>query len=119
MIRQLEKFVSKLQLDGSVDAARTAILAQDDCLLSRGVEQLLPLGRVVLERLNVVSLVLAAPPLPLIELLLERIPQVAALLIPQDTETRTFLHDIPIVRQHEFSLENPQRLVELLGQRKG
>lgn len=119
MIRQLEKFADKLQADGSADVARTAILAKDDCLLSSGAEHLLPLGQAVIERLNIVSLVVAAPPLPLIDLLFGRTPENAESVIPQDTETRTFLHDIPIVRQHEFSLDNPQRLVALLGQRKG
>lgn len=119
MIRQLEKFAGKLHMDGSADSAQTVILAKDDYLLSRGPEYLLPLGQAVIDRLNVVSLVLAAPPLPLVELLLGRTAADADSVVPQDTETRTFLHDIPIVRRHEFSVENPQRLVDLLGQRKG
>jgi ribulose-5-phosphate 4-epimerase/fuculose-1-phosphate aldolase len=40
-------------------------------------------------------------------------------IVPQDTETRTFLHDIPVVRHYEFTATDPLRLVELLGQRKG
>ncbi|HEY5672248.1 MAG TPA: class II aldolase/adducin family protein [Malonomonas sp.] len=119
MIRQLRKYAEKLQLDGSALADKSALLAQDDRLLSHGSETLLPLGQAVIKRLNVVSLVVAQPPLPLLEILLQRMPQTARTLIPQDTETRTFLHDIPLVRRDEFSLENPQRLVELLGQRKG
>lgn len=119
MIRQLERFVGKLAKDGSADISRMAILAKDENLLCRGAEPLLPLGQAVIERLNVISLVLAAPPLPLVDLLLGRMPASADSVIPQDTETRTFLHDIPIVRLDEFSVENPQRLVELLGQRKG
>ncbi len=119
MIRQLRKYADKLQLDGSALPQQTAILAQDDRLLSFGAEALLPLGQAVIERLNVVSLVVAAPPLPLLEILLRRLAEDAQTLIPQDTETRTFLHDIPLVRKEEFSIENPQRIVELLGQRKG
>ena len=119
MIRQLKKYADKLQLDGSALPERTAVLAQDDRLLSHGAQALLPLGQAVIERLNVVSLVVAAPPLPLLEILLQRLPETARSLVPQDTETRTFLHDIPLVRRSEFSVENPQRLVDLLGQRKG
>jgi ribulose-5-phosphate 4-epimerase/fuculose-1-phosphate aldolase len=119
MIRQMQKYAAKLLDDGSADRDRTAILAKDDCLLDWGADSLLPLGRVVIERLNVISLVVAAPPLPLIDLLLGRTPPNTDLVVPQDTETRTFLHDIPIVRQQEFSAGNPQRLVDLLGQRKG
>ena len=119
MIRQIKKYADKLQLDGSALPEKTAIFARDDRLLSHGCEAFLPLGQAVIERLNVVSLVIAEPPLPLLEILLQRMPQGARTLVPQDTETRTFLHDIPLVRRAEFSVENPQRLVELLGQRKG
>ncbi|MGK2906145.1 MAG: class II aldolase/adducin family protein [Desulfuromonadales bacterium] len=119
MIRQVNKYYSKLQLDGTVLPEKTAILVQDDSLLSHGVQDLLQLGKAIIARLDVVSLVLAAPPLPLWDILLNRLPEDAQTLVPQDTETRTFLHDIPIVRSHEYSVGSPQRLVELLGQRKG
>lgn len=119
MIRQVEKYAAKLVADGSADNQRTVILANDDQLISWGAESLRPLGQAVIERLNVISLVVAEPPLPLIELLLARTPLTENQVVPQDTETRTFLHDIPIVRQADFSVENPQRLVEQLGQRKG
>lgn len=119
MIRQLEKYADKLGQDGSAESKRMALLARDDQLLSHGTENLVPLGQAVIERLNVVSLVLASPPLPLLELLLNRLPKKISVLVPQDTETRTFLHDIPLVRRDEFSQADPKRLVELLGQRKG
>ena len=70
MIRQLHKYAAKLTADGSVDPARMALLARDDQLLSTGETELLPLGKALIERLDVVSLVVAAPPLPLIDLLL-------------------------------------------------
>lgn len=119
MMRQIEKYAGKLKLDGSAEPTRMALLAWDDRLLNWGAEALLPLGRAVIERLNVVSLVLASPPLPLLELLLGRTPAGTATVVPQDTETRTFLHDIPLVRREEYSVDNPRRLVDLLGQRKG
>ncbi len=119
MIRQLNKYAEKLQLDGSASHDKTAIFAYDDCLLSHGAQELLPLGKAVIERLNVVSLVLAAPPLPFLDILLSRLSGDAHTLVPQDTETRTFLHDIPLVRCDEFTVDNPGRLVALLGQRKG
>lgn len=119
MIRQLEKYAGKLTSDGSANKQQTAILANDDQLLNWGASTLLPLGQAVIERLNVISLVVAAPPLPLVEMLLARTPATETHVVPQDTETRTFLHDIPIIRQDQFTVENPQYLVEQLGQRKG
>lgn len=119
MIRQIEKHFNKMVADGSADETQTAILAKDDQLLCQGSDSLLPLGQAVLDRLNVVSLVVATPPLPLLDVLLGRLAADATEISPLDTETRTFLHDIPVVRQSEFSVERPERLVELLGQRKG
>ena len=119
MIRQIKKYFDKMIADGSADETKAAILAKDDQLLCQGSDLLLPLGEAVLDRLNIVSLVVATPPLPLLEVLLGRLASDATEISPLDTETRTFLHDIPIVRQTEFSVEQPERLVELLGQRKG
>ncbi len=119
MIRQIEKYADKLYADGSALPGRTALLAQDDCLLTWGAEELFSLGRAIIERLNVVSLVLAQPALPFMELLLQRVAEAETQLVPLDTETRTFLHDIPLVRKSDFSHADPQHLVELLGQRKG
>ena len=119
MIRQIEKYRSKLASDGSADGARIAILAKDDRLLQQGCEDLLSLGQGIIEQLNIISLVVAEPPLPLIDILLGRTADDAEEIVPQDTETRTFLHDIPIVRRSEFSVADLQRIVALLGQRKG
>lgn len=119
MKRQLEKYAGKLIADGGADAASMAILAKDDQILELGSPELLQLGRAVLERLNVVSLVIADPSLPLLDTLFGRLSPQASEIVPLDTETRTFLHDIPVVRRDQFSAEHPERLVELLGQRKG
>ncbi len=119
MIKQIEKFAAKLLVDGCAHPEWLAILAHDDCLLTWGAGDLMPLGKAVCGQLNVVSLVLASPPLPLLDILFERTPADIDTVEPLDTETRTFLHDIPLVRSHEFSVDNPQRLIELLGQRKG
>ncbi len=119
MIRQLRKYAGKLESDGSARSDRMAFLARDDQLLSLGSEGFAALGQAVIEQLDVVALVIAEPELPLPELLFSRIPVNDEVVVPQDTETRTFLHDIPLVRRDEFSFENVQRLVDLLGQRKG
>lgn len=119
MIRQLHKYAAKLAVDGSAAAEKTAILAKDDRLLSCGSDSLLPLGQAVIERLNVISLVVADPPLPLIDMLLKRTSLSETQVVPLDTETRTFLHDIPIVRADQFSVADPQWLATQLGQRKG
>jgi len=118
MIRQVRKYLAKLADDGSADPQQTLVIAKDDGLLWQGSETLQPLAQALIERLNIISLVIAQPPLLLDEVLLVRAVD-ATEIVPQDTETRTFLHDIPVVRHHEFTASEPLRLVELLGQRKG
>ncbi|SHI47949.1 Ribulose-5-phosphate 4-epimerase/Fuculose-1-phosphate aldolase [Malonomonas rubra DSM 5091] len=119
MIRQVRKYLQKMATDGSASVDHSLILAKDDCLLWQGSAELLPLGQTLIERLNIISLVVAEPPLPICDVLLGRTSADAAEIIPQDTETRTFLHDIPVVRKDEFSVDNAQSIVDLLGQRKG
>ncbi len=119
MIRQVRKYLAKLAKDGSADASKIAVLAKDDRLLGEGCDELLSLGSALIEQLNIMSLVVAQPPLPLIDVLLARTPASAAEIVPQDTETRTFLHDIPVIRRNQFSPANLQLIVALLGQRKG
>ena len=40
-------------------------------------------------------------------------------IIPRDTETRTFLHDIPLLRRTELGERPAAVIAELLGSRKG
>lgn len=119
MIRQIRKYLAKLAIDGSAAADRSAVLAKDDRLLGEGCEELRSFGAALIEQLNIISLVVAEPPLPLIDVLLSRTSSSASEIIPQDTETRTFLHDIPVVRRDRFAQDDLQVIVDLLGQRKG
>jgi ribulose-5-phosphate 4-epimerase/fuculose-1-phosphate aldolase len=117
--RQLANYLEKLAADGSTEPQRSAILARDDVLLSVGAEDLAALGGQILERLNAVALVVATPALPFADLLAARTPPGEKHIVPRDTETRTFLHDIPLLRASDPRRLDPAQLAELLGQRKG
>lgn len=119
MICQVKKYFDKLTTDGSAEPSHVAVVARDDEILSTGAEDFVSLATKILKQLNVVALVVAAPPFAFLEVLLQRMPPDSAEIIPLDTETRTFLHDIPVVRAEEFNPEDPSRLIALLGQRKG
>jgi ribulose-5-phosphate 4-epimerase/fuculose-1-phosphate aldolase len=73
----------------------------------------------VLERLSSLSLVAATPSLPFAELLVARSAAGTHCIEPQDTETRTFLHDIPFIRRQELSARPAEQIARLLGNRKG
>jgi ribulose-5-phosphate 4-epimerase/fuculose-1-phosphate aldolase len=119
MRRQLAHYLGKLAADGSADPRRTALLARDDVLLSVGAEDLATLGGEILERLNAVALVLATPTLPFADLLAARTSREERSIIPRDTETRTFLHDIPLLRRSDPRRFDAAYLAQLLGRRKG
>jgi ribulose-5-phosphate 4-epimerase/fuculose-1-phosphate aldolase len=119
MYDQLEKYAAKLLTDRSALPGRIAVAAQDDELIVSGDASLAGLARGVLERLSALSLVVAAPSLPFAGLLAARAPGGCSCIEPQDTETRTYLHDIPFIRRTELSARPAEQIALLLGNRKG
>lgn len=119
MYDQLEKYAVKLLTDRSALAGRIAVAAKDDELITVGDAELAALARGVLERLSALSLVVATPSLPFAELLVARAPDDCRCIEPQDTETRTYLHDIPFIRRTELSTAPAEQIARLLGNRKG
>ena len=99
MHAQLEKYMSKLVADRSAISGRIAVAVKDDELISCGEPELAGIARGVLERLNALSLVVAAPSLPFADFLIARSGSGSSCIEPQDTETRTYLHDIPFIRR--------------------
>jgi ribulose-5-phosphate 4-epimerase/fuculose-1-phosphate aldolase len=63
--------------------------------------------------------VVARPSLPFAEFLLARAPGADSCIVPQDTETRTFLHDIPFLRKSELAEDPAPQIAKLLANRKG
>ncbi|NJD91619.1 MAG: aldolase [Geobacter sp.] len=116
---QLEKYAAKLLTDRSAMAGRIAVAAKDDELISCGNPELAAMAVAVLERLNALSIVVAASSLPFADLLIARSAAEVHCIEPQDTETRTFLHDIPFIRLSELSKEPAAQIAPLLGNRKG
>jgi ribulose-5-phosphate 4-epimerase/fuculose-1-phosphate aldolase len=116
---QLEKYAKKLVSDRSAFPERIAVAAKDDEIISCGDPQLAGIAILVLERLNALSLVVATPSLPFADLLVKRAGAEGHCIEPQDTETRTFLHDIPFIRRSELSDNPAEQIAPLLGNRKG
>jgi ribulose-5-phosphate 4-epimerase/fuculose-1-phosphate aldolase len=116
---QIAKYSAKLLADRSASPGRIAFAAQDDRLLSDGNPELARLAGDVLGRLSALGLVVAAPSLPFADFLVRRAAPGEDCILPQDTETRTFLHDIPFLRASELDAGAPARIARLLGSRKG
>lgn len=116
---QIAKYAARLLSDRSALPGHVAFAAQDDALLSDGNPDLAMLCEGVLSSLSCLGLVAARPSLPFADFLVRRAPAGESRIVPRDTETRTFLHDIPFLRREEFSGGATGRIAKLLGNRKG
>ncbi|HEY6007584.1 MAG TPA: class II aldolase/adducin family protein [Geobacteraceae bacterium] len=116
---QIARYCAKLVADRSAAADGIAFAAQDDRLITAGNAALAPLAGEVLSRLTCLALVAARPSLPFAEFLIARAAAGEERIVPSDTETRTFLHDIPFLRCAELADEPTARMATLLANRKG
>ncbi|MBU5614957.1 class II aldolase/adducin family protein [Geomonas azotofigens] len=116
---QITKYTGKLLADRSACADGIAFAAQDDVLITAGAPELAALAGGTLSRLNSLALVAARPSLPFADFLIARAGQGEECIVPQDTETRTFLHDIPFLRRQDLPDDPGPLLARLLGTRKG
>ncbi|MBU5638642.1 class II aldolase/adducin family protein [Geomonas sp. Red69] len=116
---QIDKYTGKLVADRSACADGIAFAAQDDVLITAGAPELAALAGNTLSRLNSLALVAARPSLPFADFLIARAGAGEECIVPQDTETRTFLHDIPFLRRRDLAGDPAPILAKLLGNRKG
>lgn len=110
----LQHYAAKLVAEGIGKSGRVALLAQDDRPRAVGTAALIDQGLAILQHSNATALCLLEPPWPFADFLLRRAPQASA-IVPRDSETRTFLHEIPLLRG-PFSAEH---VAAALGGRKG
>jgi len=115
----IAKYAGKLLRDRSALPGRIGIAAHDDVMLSEGAPDLARLASAVLSRLSCLGVVAASPSLPFASHLLRRADAGAESIVPLDTETRTFLHDIPIVRREELAGDPAGAVAARLSHRKG
>jgi ribulose-5-phosphate 4-epimerase/fuculose-1-phosphate aldolase len=116
---QIAKYTAKLIADRSAEPDGIAFAAQDDVLITSGTSRLSLLAGETLDRLSCLALVAARPVLPFADFLVRRTGVGESCIVPRDTETRTFLHDIPFLRHAEQGEDAAGRAARLLGNRKG
>jgi len=115
----IEKYSRKLVSDRSALPERIAFAAQDDTVIAAGDAALSRLAASILGRLDCLALCVAAPALPFARFLLQRTESSEREIVPRDTETRTFLHDIPILRLSDLGDDPAEAIERVLGNRKG
>ena len=116
---QIQKYIDKLASDRSALPGAIAFAAQDDIMISRGEPSLARIAADTLTGLNCLALCAARPALPFADFLLQRTAAGEHEIVPRDTETRTFLHDIPLLRRSDLGDRQAGVIAGLLGSRKG
>lgn len=119
MLDQINKYTEKLIADRTATSGLVAFAAQDDIMISSGEKYLASLASDILSHLNCLALAIARPSLPFAEFLLRRAVPDQQMIVPRDTETRTFLHDIPILKESDLGIDPAGVIAEKLGSRKG
>lgn len=97
------KYTSKLLRDRTAVPESIRFYRLDDSVTASRNDEWLPVFTEVFRGLNVTALLFARTTLPFADLLVERSSPGTDRLIPNDSETRVFLHDIPFIRKGEWS----------------
>jgi ribulose-5-phosphate 4-epimerase/fuculose-1-phosphate aldolase len=120
--QQIEKYTQKLLRDRTSVQDSIRFYRLDDAVITNRQDEWLPVFKEVFNGLDVTALLFAKPALPFADLLVERADPKADRLVPKDSETKVFLHDIPFIRKAEW-LERPKsemagKIIHCLKKRK-
>lgn len=118
MRRQAERYLSKLRRFLALDPLSGGVAVADDRILTAGDPTTGGIAAEILQRLDAVSLFVAPLPIPFVDHLITRAGSPPA-IVPRDTETRTFLHDIPVVSRREWERDKVAAVADRLKRRKG
>lgn len=100
---QIEKYTRKLIRDRTALPESIRFYRLDDVVIAGKEDEWLPIFTDVFKELNITALLFAKTSLPFPDLLVERAAGEADRLVPNDSETRGFLHDIPFIRERDWS----------------
>lgn len=118
MYHQLEQYSQLLVAEKGVRSGRIAVCGQNDRVFSIGPTDLKQLACSVLRQLDCTAIVIAEPLYPFPDLLIQRSPGSISALIPRDSESKSSLHDIPIIRSQDQDTLS-QSICQALHKRKG
>ena len=118
----IEKFTDKLLRDRSAVPESIRFYVLDDTVITNREDEWLPVFTEVFSGLDVTALLFARMSLPFADLLVARSDPGAVRITPKDSETKTFLHDIPFIRKDEWSRsplrEQAGKIIRCLKERK-
>jgi ribulose-5-phosphate 4-epimerase/fuculose-1-phosphate aldolase len=122
MLDQIAKYTQKLLRDRTAVPDSIRFYRLDDMVMANQRDEWLPLFSSVFKGLDITALLFARLTLPFADLLVERAESGADRLVPRDSETRVFLHDIPFIRNRDWestsAADRTSMLIRCLKERK-
>ena len=119
MYTLLEQYATFLCEERLVQPDRLALSALNDRAFHFGADDLKQLSSQILEQLGCACVIVAKPLYALSEILIQRCPSTATNLMPRDSESKAFLHDIPIIRFTKDLHKTSELVCKALEKRKG
>ncbi len=118
----IEKYTQKLLRDRTAVPETIRFYVLDDRVITNRRDEWLPVFSEVFSGLDVTALLFARTSLPFADHLVARSAPGADRITPKDSETKTFLHDIPFIRKEEWSRsplqEQAGKIIHCLKERK-
>jgi len=99
---QLSKYSQKLIRNRTAEPESIHFYRLDDVVIANTKDEWLDVFTAVFNELNITALLFARASLPFADLLVERADPGSSKLVPKDSETKLFLHDIPFIREQEW-----------------
>jgi ribulose-5-phosphate 4-epimerase/fuculose-1-phosphate aldolase len=98
----ITKYTNKILRDRTAvpDSIRFYVL--DDRIVTNRDDEWLPVFNEVFNHLNITALLFAKTSLSFADILVGRTDSASKKLVPKDSETKIFLHDIPFIREREW-----------------
>lgn len=114
---QIGKYIRKLVRDRTAAPETIRFYRLDDVVTTNHEDEWLPVFSSVFSGLDITALLFARLTLPFADLLVARAEPGADRLVPKDSETRGFLHDIPFIRKKEWEGASKTELTAMIVRR--
>lgn len=115
----LKRYIQLLLDEQCAKNGQIAISAQNDTICSSGNQAFILLAEDILQKLDCAAVIVAEPLQPFPAFLLRRSGPEERQLIPRDSESRTSLHDIPLIRYDQDRTVLLNNICDALHKRKG
>lgn len=119
MYDQMQRHISLLARGNAARSGRIAISSQNDGIFTSGPPDLAELAEHVVRQLDCGAVIVAEPALPMANLLIGRTAGTTDRIVPRDSESRSSLHDLPVIRKQADRSSMTYAVCDALSRRRG